>query len=352
MEPATPRVLQLQRSPSPVRGLTPFLADPFMGLVNDPFNLPCMPLDDFLSPAVVSDIMADQDLDNPEVVANTIYQTRAEYAARRIARIPKVFAETAQAPFIHRRLLQACESPPPPLQDALNACALYCLKNPYNQALVLRNIEAKASQLIVGTPDPLRLSRSDLLAALQALLLYQILRLFDGDIRLRAQAETDEATLLAWTRLLRARMHQVGLVSPALSPAPSADATPSRQQTTPPEWLNWLLEESIRRTVFMAIILKECYGYLKFGYDKVSVKGLGITAQAALWDAQSEFGWRTAYCERSRLEMRLVHWEDDLATAKPDDLEELGVLTMAVHRGLESTAEWLGKIHVARFGLE
>ncbi|EKG09998.1 GsfR2 [Macrophomina phaseolina MS6] len=99
-------------------------------------------------------------------------------------------------------------------------------------------------------------------------------------------------------------------------------------------------------------MLKGFYEYLKFGYDELSVKGLSITAQAALWDAQSEFGWRTAYCERDRLEMRLAHWESDLANARPDDLEELGVLTMAAYRGLESTAEWLGKSHVARYALE
>ncbi|KAH7036247.1 hypothetical protein B0J12DRAFT_678674 [Macrophomina phaseolina] len=352
-EAATPSSLQLQRSPSPIRGLTPFLTDPFMELANDPFNLPSLPLDDFLSPAVVSDIMADPILDNPELAAGPNYQRRVEYVARRIARMPKTFAETAQAPFIHRRLLQDREpAPPPPLQDALSACALYSLKNPHNQALVFRNLEAKACQLIVATADPFRLSRRDLLAALQALLLYQIVRLFDGDIRLRMQAEADEATLLTWTNALRARMRQVGPAGPALPPTPSAAATPSRQQSRPPDWLHWLLEESIRRTVFISIMLKALYAYLKFGYDEFNLKGLGITAQAALWDAQSEFGWRTAYCERDRLEMRLAHWESDLATAGPDDLEELGVLIMAAYRGLESTAEWLGKSHVARYGLE
>lgn len=342
-EGITPGSLQLQHSPTLMHGFTPYLTDPFLDLGSDPFNLPSLPLDDFLNTAVVQDIMADQDAEDAEVVAGTIYQARVEFAARRIAAVPKTFTETAQTMFIHRRYFQ--EKSPQVLQDALSACALYCLKTPDTQALVFRNLENKAQQLIANT-DPFRISRPDLLAVVQALLLYQIIRLFDGDIRLRAQAEVDEVTIMTWVDRLRSCMRPV---APSLPPATEALLEPQHRA---PDWLQWLLDESIRRTVCTAIMVKGFYDFLKYGYDKAHTNRIGFTAQAALWNAQSEYGWRTAYRERERLEVRLAHWEEDIAKAAPDDLEELGVLTMLTFKGVEGTAEWLGEAHIAKYGLE
>ncbi|EKG17526.1 GsfR2 [Macrophomina phaseolina MS6] len=113
--------------------------------------------------------------------------------------MPKAFAETVQAPFIHRHLLLNGETPLPPLpaEDALS-----CLKNPHNQVPVFYNPEGKAYQPIADIADPLRLSPPGLLAALHALLLAQMVRLFDGAIRLRAQAEADETMLLAYSTFI------------------------------------------------------------------------------------------------------------------------------------------------------
>ncbi|KAL1617732.1 hypothetical protein SLS56_010868 [Neofusicoccum ribis] len=236
---------------------------------------------------------------------------------------------------------------PPVLQDALSACALYCLKNRENQTLVLRNVEQKAQQLVAST-DTLLLSTAELLFSVQALLLYQIIRLFDGDIRLRAQAEADEATLMAWTVHLKAHMQQV---VPSLPP--SAGAL-SPVQVTAPDWHRWLVKESIRRTVFTAFTLKGVYDYLKYGSDEESgrIHRLCYTAQAALWDAQSENGWRAAYCEQERLELRMESFNEDIAKATPGDLEELSLIVLAIYWGVETVEEWLGKHHAARHGLE
>ncbi|KAL1647343.1 hypothetical protein SLS58_002671 [Diplodia intermedia] len=289
--------------------------DAFFNFGDDPFNLPALSSEGDLSPAIIEEIMAQQSSDDvEEIKSGAMYQARVEFAAKRLAAIPKTFAEQAQTMFIHRRLFQ--EKSPPALQDALGVCALYCLKNPDNQALVFANLQQKTQQLIANT-DPLLASKLELLAALQALLLYQAIRLFDGDIRLRTQAEADEAVLVAWTKQLQVRMHQL---------VPSLPAS--------------------------AVLLRGVYEFLKFGYEKASNHRLSFTAQAALWEAQSEYGWRTACSEREKLEVRVAHWDDDMLKAAPPDLEELGVLTMTMLRGMDATGEWLGKGHVARFGLE
>lgn len=337
--------LQLQRSPARAAAtLSPSMNDAFLNFGDDPFNLPHLPGEDYLSPAVIEDIMAQQDPNDVEqIMSGAIYQARVEFLAKRITAIPKMFAEQAQTMFIHRRLFQ--EKSPAALQDALSACALYCLKNPENQALVFANLQHKSQQLIAQT-DPFLASKVELLAAVQALLLYHIIRLFDGDIRLRAQAEADEAVLVMWANQLKMRMHQL---VPSL-PASAGALLPT--QSRPQDWQRWLIEESTRRTVVSTFMVRAVYEFLKFGYDKGSDHRLSFTAQAALWNAQSEYGWRSACSEHEKVEVRLAHWDDDIAKASPNDMEELGILVMATLWGMETTGEWLGKGHLARFGLE
>lgn len=343
-EDLAPSNMRLQLSPATAEHLTPYIDDPFLQLGNDPFSLANLQEIGLLSPAIVEDPM-NEDEDAEYINTGVQYQARVEFAAKRLASAPKSFAEKAQTMFIHRRLFK--ERSPPDLQDALSACALYCMKNSVNEGLVFANLEQKAQRLMANT-NPFLCSTSELLAAVQALLIYQTIRLFDGDIRQRAQAEADEAAIMELMEHLKTHMQQL---VPSLPP--SAGALSSAQATVP-GWHDWLFEESIRRTVFSAYIIKGVYEFLKFGYDKVSGKmyRLCFTAQTALWDAQSEHGWRTAYRERERLEVRMGTWDEDMVKATPDDLDEMGVIVMATYWGMERTEEWLGKSQVAKYGLE
>ncbi|CAI7636697.1 unnamed protein product [Penicillium palitans] len=319
---------QLQRSPplpSAAR-LSPHTNDAFFNFGDNPFNVASIPQDDFLSSALIDDIVARQNsTDVRQMISDTTPQARVEFVAKWLAVIPKKFSESGQTMFIHRLLFQARS--PPVLQDALSVCALYSLKNAESQLLVFRNLEHRRQQLISNT-DPLLASKMNLLEALQALILYQIIRLFDGDIRLRAQAEADEPVLIMWAAQLRLRTHQVQPSPPA--PA-EARLLPGSTFT---DWQHWLIEESSRRTVITAFMLKGVYEFLKLGYDTVPDLRMSFTAQAALWNSLSEISWRKAYSERERPEVRVTHWDEGIAKAKPDDLEELGVLIMAMY-GLE-----------------
>lgn len=303
-----------------------------------------MPQDGFPSSSVIEDIVSQQ---NPnrigQIISDTTAQARVEFAAKRLGVVPKTFSEQGQTMFIHRVLFQ--ERTPPALQDALSACALYRLKNMENQVLVFRNLEHRRQQLIANT-DMLLASKMDLLEALQALILYQIIRLFDGDIRLRAQAEADEPVLMTWAAHLRLRTRQVQ----APPPAP-VESQPSPEITST-EWRRWLIEESSRRTVMTAFMLKGVYDFLKLGYDTVPDLQMSFTAQATLWNSQSEISWLRAHSEGERLEVRVTHWDEAIAKAKPGDLEEFGVLIMAMLKGMEATRKWLGHSYAVRYGLE
>lgn len=293
--------------------------------------------------AVIENIIAQQDLnDIRQISSHTAAQARVEFVANKLAAVPKTFSEQGQTMFIHRILFQ--ERNPPALQDALSSCALYCLKNTDNQALVFRNVEQRRHQLIANT-DLLLASKMDLVEALQALILYQIMRLFDGDIRLRAQAEADEPVLMMWAE-------QLSLCTCQVRPPPApAEAQLLVQNTA--EWRRWLIEESSRRTVITAFMLKGVYDFLKLGCDTVPDHSqVSFTAQAALWNSQLEISWRRAYSERDSLEVQVTYWDEAIARAKPDDLEELGVLIMTMLKGIEATRRWVGHSHAIRYGLE
>ncbi|APA12007.1 hypothetical protein SS1G_05579 [Sclerotinia sclerotiorum 1980 UF-70] len=273
-------------------------------------------------------------------------QARVEFVAKRLATIPRTFAQYGHTMFIHR--IQFQQSYSPALQDAMSACALYCMKSVANQALVVGNLEHKCQQLIAST-DALLASKTDLLAALQALLLYQMMRLFDGDIRLRAHAEADEPIAILWASQLSALTYNAADTTLA---APDSTDTSVVTIGRKSDWQSWLLDESIRRTVITTFMLKGVYSFLKLGYDSPTDLHICFTAQAALWNAQSAIGWRRAQEETERLEIWVTRWDEAIAKAKPMDLEELGVLIMTMLWGPEATRTWLGEDVTLKYGLE
>ncbi|GKZ65178.1 transcription factor gsfR2 [Aspergillus niger] len=338
---------QLQRSPTlPAAEIfSPSLNDAFFYFSNDPIGFTNIPQDGFLNSAVIGDIIAQRDSNDIErIISDTAPQARVEFAARRLAAVPQTFSEQVQTMFIHRVLFQERRSPV--LLDALSACALYRLKTPQSQGLVFCNLEHRRQHLIANM-DPSLASKMDLLEALQALILYQIIRLFDGDIRLRAQAEADEPVLMMWAAHLKSHVRHT-------PPSPSAAPVKARPllESTFADWRQWLIEESSRRTVITALMLKGIYGFLKVGHDTVPDLRVSFTAQAALWNSQSQTSWQRARSENERLEVWVTHWDEAMAKAKPSDLEELGILIMAMLKGIDATRKWLGYSHTTQYGLE
>ncbi|TGO65679.1 hypothetical protein BOTNAR_0075g00290 [Botryotinia narcissicola] len=280
------------------------------------------------------------------ITSDTKLQARVEFVAKRLARIPRVFVQHGHTMFIHQmQFQQSCSLA---LQDAMSACALYCMKGVANQALVFGILEHKCQQLIAST-NALLASRTDLLAALQALLLYQMVRLFDGDIRLRAHAEADEAIVILWASQLSPPTFNTEEIILATLGSTGADIVTTGCKS---DWHSWLVDESIRRTVITTFMLKGVYSFLKLGYDSPTNLNVCFTAQAALWNAQSAIGWCRAQDKTERHEIWVTRWDETIAKTKPVDLEELGVLIMTMLWGPEATRIWLGEDITLEFELE
>lgn len=122
-----------------------------------------------------------------------------------------------KTPFLHPRMYE--DIMPKAILDAFTASALYTNKNSANEAAVFKALDANASSLLQqhnpAEPKPAR----DLLIMIQALLLYQIIRLFDGDIRQRGHAETAMPALKEMTMQLEQHRDQFASV-PSAGPDP------------------------------------------------------------------------------------------------------------------------------------
>ncbi|KAJ5923562.1 hypothetical protein N7454_008807 [Penicillium verhagenii] len=191
-----------------------------------------------------------------------------------IKSFPRLFLQHGKTPFIHARLYDS--HLPDAIQDAFSVSAAYCIKNPQTEDMVFRMLESKASSLM-GRDYSAR-SLDTLLAAVQALMLFHIMQLFDGNIRQRSIAEQSLATLKSMTVQLHTR---------------AAELTPSST------WEAWIFAESIRRTVIMSLFIEGLYSVLKSGFCE-SVPTLSLlpfTAGGELWDATTDSSW-LAKCQQ------------------------------------------------------
>ncbi len=84
----------------------------------------------------------------------------------------------------------------------------YIHKTPRNQNAVFHTLDRKLAALIQGATPLLCRVRENLLA-LQALILYQVIQLFDGDVRRRAIGERHLELLDSWTLRLQQNYCQV-----------------------------------------------------------------------------------------------------------------------------------------------
>lgn len=182
---------------------------------------------------LVPDQVERNDSPSKSVMAGDIYQERIVYTVKRIKSYPSLLVRQGQTPFIHSSSYR--NTLPRAIQDVLGACALYGEKRETNQPLVFGVISAGADRLLNDYPL-VGLAAMEQLAAVQALVLYQIIRLFDGDIRRRADAERANPTLQDWTRQLQSRMQRIGDLSS--STADSSGQTPAAMSLVMDSWRN------------------------------------------------------------------------------------------------------------------
>ncbi|PMD66249.1 uncharacterized protein K444DRAFT_552904, partial [Hyaloscypha bicolor E] len=201
-------------------------------------------------------------------------RSRIRFLIRQMKTYPTLLVQNGKAPFIHPQASHAWPLIPSPLQDAIAASALYLSKNEKNEAIMWDIVSAKVAVLMEARAS---WSVAEHLTCLQALVIYQIIRLFDGDIRARADAEASENTLVDWTDRLVAR----------------TGANISPETAVSNSWENWVFEEAVSRTVIVSRMVQAMFMIVKQGFCTLveAVTEMSFTAQKALWYAPTAVHW-------------------------------------------------------------
>ncbi|KAE8449818.1 hypothetical protein EG329_007295 [Mollisiaceae sp. DMI_Dod_QoI] len=263
----------------------------------------------------------------------TMDRPRVAYIVKALRSFPRLLLMTTRTPFIHPFLFSP--TIPSPLQDAISACSLYVSRTETNEAVVWEIISSMVTKLL-----QLRASWSvaEHLSCVQALVIFQIIRLFDGDVRARADGEDAESVLEEWTDHLALRTDIIveGQDNQLL------DARTLVEKG----WESWVFEESVKRTVIVSRMVLAMYSVLKRGFCTYveKVTELSFTARKGLWDANSAVHWRLATEERDRFYVQRMELNELLQKARLEDVDELGLLMLVTYNGIDGVNEWIMRL--------
>lgn len=181
---------------------------------------------------------------------------------------PRDFALRAETVFIHKNFLRHPGSGP--LRAAFGVCAGCICRAETNEFMIFDTLNAEMSTL--AQSGTLNNSLEEGLATFQAIVLYQIIRLFYGDSKQRILAERQKSYIAAWGLQL---LHRAG----------------DELQDAQPAWETWLLTESVRRTVMVAFIAHSVYAIFKHGVcpEMPTLAVLPVSSKQAFWSSQEAY---------------------------------------------------------------
>ncbi|KXH52660.1 hypothetical protein CSAL01_13088 [Colletotrichum salicis] len=294
--------------------------------------------------------------DAPSGSLEALVASRLQYSLDEIKKVPTTVVMENQAPWSHPYLYRAhmprdmqgehlmSHSPKSTANgknltvcspDAQACSALYIAKNSINASSVLRTIQTRAHELLAS---PMPKSRLDILARLHAILLYQIIRLFDGDISMRASAQHTlsslEQTILALLPFVKWERAQ-----PTTDPAQDYSTCPTKDF-----WLEWIFQESARRTIFFTCFFLVAYSVLvdtlTNGCEQRYVFCQSWTMSAHLWKAPTVVDFAVAWKEKQHLVITKQCFEEALRDAAADDIDAFGRILMVGAMGIEDARLW------------
>ncbi|KAI1470259.1 uncharacterized protein F4812DRAFT_258547 [Daldinia caldariorum] len=251
------------------------------------------------------------------------------------------------SPLHHHHLYR--EKMPRCVQDAHSAVALYHMttcSNAETRARTARVIEDRVTQLLAdqALDDTLRTGEGmdifDHICRVQSLLTYQTIRLLDGDIRMRTQAEALIPTLFLWTQQLLDSTKN-SLTQPARFLADIAASCPAAASSDDVVlWSAWILVESTRRTWLIATYLQETYLYMKRGWGECPGR-VPNTMHSRLWEATSAYAWSKACREADTVLISTQRADKLLYEMKFEDVDEFSLLIMEIRYGTEEIERWI-----------
>jgi hypothetical protein len=201
-------------------------------------------------------------------------------------------------PLIHSRIWGV--DLPGPLQYAHAAWLTYRAAKTTPAKKIALNLCTKWAKNLVQEQsiyDTLNGDPIDLLSHLartQALLIFQVICLFDGHVRARVEAENLSHTLTRWSVEL---LHKASMESiTPYSPGPDEQLNHPQikylysDDTIAADWKAWILSESIRRTWIVATLTEAAFLIMKQDFA-ICPGSIAFSGRQGLWDAPSPQAW-------------------------------------------------------------
>lgn len=260
-----------------------------------------------------------------------------ERFARQMKNLMTDWVEKGSSGLFHSRFYQ--RRLPRCAQDAFTALSAYSVRVPKTENMVLRILGERLEQLVVEYADAARLDPFEHVARVHAMLIYVMLGLFDGDIRLRHLAETHLSTLETWRLEMldaaRAAANNGQLLMGGLLDRDNGE--PTTQVET--FWHAWILTESVRRAWFIASGIQTCYSMMREGKLRCA-GGLMLTTRVGVWDAKTAWAWTKLCAEKDVGFVTQAQIGRLFDETKPEEVDDFGKLLLEAMYGVEQLESW------------
>ncbi|TFA99042.1 Transcription factor gsfR2 [Trichoderma ghanense] len=261
------------------------------------------------------------------------------------------WVELGHCPMIHRSLF-AETGMPSCVQDAYAALAVYRMKNENNEETVMQHIQDKADALLQrhstteqvllvgGFASVSPLSTIQHLARVLSLFIYVFIRLFDGHVRQRAEAEKLIPLLRDWTAQLWNSVN----IDVTLQNAFGGDflAAQGNPEAVVKLWRIWILMENVRRVWMVSTCTTCIYLVLRDGTGHCDGT-IDFTARRGLWDAASAPLWKIMLEQKDALFVVPFQtaWLFERTTVK--DIDPFGLTMMSLTLNSDKLDSWIAE---------
>jgi hypothetical protein len=250
------------------------------------------------------------------------------------------WATLGECPFVHSRLYSFRF--PRVIQDAYSSLGLYFNMTEENEDLVWRIIADRATELVKDdcTED---LDVFEHVVRVQALMAYQYIGYFSGNIRQIYLAESRSSTYKKWIKQMVDGTVQKCSSGQCLLEKHNADRGMGLRfaslSTTEMLWYAWILAESVRRTRAVALGIETVYEIFKYG--SAPCQGfLMYTSKQGAWAAKSATAWSKVCHEADAGFVPQEGTVSLFAQSTPDKVDEFTMVMLEATFGAEMMERW------------
>lgn len=239
---------------------------------------------------------------------------------------------TGSNAFIHAQLYG--EHLPSCLQVAFTTFSAYTNKTPASARILFQTVNDQATALLSQMDSSGSVLQD--LACMHALLVYQMIGLFDGDIRSRHLAES-RAPLLAQLSLQTLENASATL----LAQLTENEHTMIQFNYVLPEeplWRTWIISESLRRTWLIVQAVAASYDGLKQGWAPCN-GDVKFTTREGLWSARSASLW-ASICVHKDVRFVGRFRAQGLFEVPPGEVDEFAKVMLETVFGKEKSVKW------------